>query len=85
MIQIQYETIPDQCKIYPVMDDPFSTLEHAEVNSEAWQACISTEGEIQSVVDPDGKEYTSLEQLKDKGIVSFKLVAEHHVEIDDYL
>ena len=85
MTQLSYETIPDQCYIYPVYDDGFCTMEHAEVNEKAWTARIDTAGEIQSVTDPDGKVYTSFEQLQALGIKAFKLVCEHHVEIDDYL
>ena len=82
MTEITYELIPDTCKVYPVYDDDFSTLEHAEVNSEAWDAHISTAGGIiKSVIDPDGVEYTAIEQLKDAGIISFKLVCEYEVEL----
>ena len=83
MTELLYEPIPDQCKVYPVSDDDFSTMENAEVNSAAWTAHIHTPGEIKSVTDPDGNVYTSFEQLRALGIVSFKLVAEHHVELDD--
>ena len=84
MTELTYELIPDQCKVYPVMDDDFSTMEHAEVNEKAWEAHITTEGEIKMLIDPDGKEYTSFEQLQALGIKAFKLVAEHHVELEDY-
>ena len=85
MTELTYEGIPDQCSIYPVMNDDFSTMQHAEVNAEAWTARIGTAGEIKSVTDPDGNTYTSFEQLQALGITGFKLVCEHHVEIDDHL
>ena len=85
MTELLYETTPDAVKVYPVMDDDFSTLEHAEVNSEAWTARISTAGEIKSLTVPDGNEYTAFEELQALGIVSFKLIAEHHVEIGGYV
>ena len=84
MTELTYELIPDQCKVYPVMDDDFSTMEHAEVNEKPWEAHITAAGEIKLLIDPNGTEYTSFEELKALGIESFKLVAEHHVEIDDY-
>ena len=85
MTELLYETTPDAVRVYPVYDDNFSTLEHAEVNSEAWTAHISTAGEIKLLTDPDGKEYTAFEELQALGIESFKLVCEHHVEIDGYV
>ena len=84
MTELTYELIPDQCKVYPVMDDDFSTTEHAEVNEQPWEVHITAAGEIKLLIDPDGTEYTSFEELKALGIESFKLVAEHHVEVDDY-
>ena len=81
MTKLTYELIPDQCQVYPVYDDDCSTMQHAEVNSEAWTARISTAGEIKSVSDPEGDEYTSFEQLAAIGITGFKLVCEHHVEL----
>lgn len=85
MTELQYETTPDAVRVYPVMDDDFSTLEHAEVNEEAWEAHISTAGEIKLLIDPDGKEYTAFEELKELGIESLKVVCKHHVELDDFL
>ena len=85
MAELFYEPIPDRCNVYPVMDDAFSTMQHAEINSKAWTADISTAGEIQSITDPDGTEYTSFEQLAAIGIVGFKLVCEHEVLLDDYI
>ena len=84
MTELMYEPIPDVAKVYPIFDDDFSTMEHAEVNSEAWTARISTAGDIKSVTDPDGKEYTSFEQLQAINVKAFKLVCEHEVEIDGY-
>ena len=85
MTELTYETIPDQCYVYPVYDDGFGSMEHAEVNADAWTARIGISGEIKSVTDPDGKEYTAFEELQALGIISFKLVCEHHVEIPDYV
>ena len=73
MTELSYEIIPDECKVYPVMDDAFSTMQD-----------ISTAGEIKQITDSDGEEYTSFEQLAAIGIVGFKLVCEHEVKLDDY-
>ena len=86
MTQLQYDTTPDQCKVYPIFaDDDFTTLENAEVNSNAWIAGIGEAGEIAFVTDPDGHTYTTFEELKELGIESFKLVCEHEVSVSDYL
>lgn len=85
MTELQYEPIPEVVKVYPVYDDGFSTMEHAEVNSEAWTGHITSEGEIKNVTDPEGNAYTAFEELQALGITGFKLVCEYHVEIEGYV
>ena len=85
MNELLYETIPDAVRVYPVYDDGFSTMEHSEANEKPWTAHITIPGEIKSLTDPDGKEYTAFEQLQALGIKALKVVCEHEVEIDHFM
>ena len=68
---LEYHPIPDECtaQIF-IRGHGFKT--------QMWRAEIATTGEIIQLIDPDGKQYKTVEDLKAANVERFTLI-NHHI------